>query len=64
MTKSFDVWVIKSDDDCHWYLVPVKMLDQFDAWVALAVGSEPPQPVQLINGPLSKVLIYDWEWAT
>lgn len=31
-------WVIQSDGDGHWYIIPLEHVDKFEGWVAMMEG--------------------------
>jgi hypothetical protein len=50
---------LSSDNDGHWYLVPVEILPEWDRWCNLDADDEaswtPPEGAQRIGGSPSRV---------
>jgi len=45
------LYFLAQDDDCHWYVVPVDMETDFDAWVERADPYEAtPEYIEAIGG--------------
>lgn len=54
--------IMIKDDDCHWYLIPLRFKKDFENWSCNSNEYIPMEDYDKfrIDGP-HRILIYDWE---
>lgn len=59
-------YCIVRDDDCHWYVIPADMMEEWDAWCSLDSDDEnswdPPTWADAIGGSPSTLTFENPEY--
>lgn len=59
-TKSAELFILTSDDDGHWYVIPKAKEREFSAWVDRCGDEEPPDWCESVGGSPSLVEFEKW----
>lgn len=54
-------FILVQDDDCHWYVIPEKMNQDWDDWCLLVEGDEIPKYATRVGGSPRLVSFTDWK---